>query len=105
MEGALVYFPESMESASCRGKDGEVRQEVSGEASLLAELRSSARRSSSKFHGKKDVGLAGAFPPLAAQASKYQFSHVRGLIFQRASVAKSEKSIIARRPDHSDPLP
>ncbi len=53
-----------------RWMDGEVRQEVSGEASLLAELRSSARQSSVKFHGKKEAGLAGALPPLAAQASK-----------------------------------
>ena len=68
--GALVCFLESTGSASCRGKDGEVSQEVSGEASLLVDLCSSARRSSGKFHGKKDVGLAGTFPPLAAQAAK-----------------------------------
>ena len=42
---------------------------------------------------------------LAAQASKYQLSHLRGLIFQRTSVAKIENSIIAKRPAHSAPEP
>ena len=86
-------------------EDGEVRQEVSGKSSLLVELRSSARRSSVKFHGKKDAGLFGTFPSLVAQDSKYQLSHFRGLIFQRVSVAKIENIITAKRPDHSAPLP
>ncbi len=68
--GTLVCFLESTGSTSCREKDSQVCQEVSGGDSLLFESRSSARRSSGKFHGKKDVGLAGAFPPLAAQAAK-----------------------------------
>ena len=76
-----------------------------GEASLLGELCSSARRVSDRFQGKKEAGSSGTFPPFSEQASKYQLSHFRGLIFQRASVAKIENSIIAKRPDHSDPLP
>ncbi len=68
--GTLVCFLELTGSRSCREKDSEVRQEVSGGDSLLVELRSSARRSSGKFHGKKDVRLAGTFSPLAAHAAK-----------------------------------
>ena len=78
---------------------------MSGEGSLLVEPCSSDKRFSDRFQGKKDAGLFGTLPPLAAQALKYQLSHFRGLIFQRASVAKIENSIIARRPDHSAPLP
>lgn len=50
-------------------------------------------------------GLSGAFPPCWAQASKSQASHVCGLIFHRFSVATIENCIMAKWPDHSDPLP
>jgi len=69
------------------------------------EFRNSDRRSGDKFQGKNSATSTGALPPEFAHASKYQFSHRRGLIFQSVSVAKIENSIIARRPDHSAPLP
>ena len=68
-------------------------------------LRSSASRSADKFHGMKISTFSGARPSLIAQASKYQVSHVPGLIFQIASVAKIENNIMASRPAHSAPLP
>lgn len=68
-------------------------------------LRSSASRSADKFHGMKISTFSGARPALVAQAAKYQVSHVLGLIFQIASVAKIENNIIASRPAHSAPLP
>ena len=57
------------------------------------------------FQGKKVAGLSGTLPPFAAQTSKYQVSHFRGLIFQSNSVAKIENIITAKRPAHSAPLP
>ena len=72
---------------------------------MLAEFCKSAKRVSDRFQGKKDAGLSGGLPPLAAHASKYQLSHFRGLIFQRASVAKIENICTAKRPAHSAPLP
>lgn len=54
--------------------------------------RSSARRVSDRFQGRKPSGLSGALPPLSAHASKYQFNHVRGLIFQSARVPESHRS-------------
>ena len=84
--------------------DNQPDYEVSGELAVV-ELCSSAQRVSDRFQGKKDSGWSGALPPAAAQASKYQRSHVLGLIFQRARVAKIENIIIAKRPAHSDPEP
>ena len=69
------------------------------------EFRNSDSRSGDKFQGKNSATSTGALPPEFAHASKYQFSQLRGLIFQSDSVAKIEKSIIASRPDHSAPLP
>ncbi len=48
---------------------------------------------------------SGAFPPAAAQLSKYHVSHSRGLIFQWASVANSENIVAAKRPLHKEPEP
>ncbi len=73
--------------------------------STRVEFCNSDKRASGKFHGKKDEVVSAALPPFAAQASKYHSNHVRGLIFQRTSVAKIENIIVAKRPDHSDPLP
>jgi hypothetical protein len=47
----------------------------------------------------------GAFPPAAAQLSKYHVSHNRGLSFQRRSVAKSKNIVAANRPLHKEPEP
>ena len=69
------------------------------------EFCNSAKRAFGKFHGKKDSVLSAADPPFATQASRYHSNQVRGLIFQRRSVAKIENIIIAKRPDQSDPLP
>ena len=72
---------------------------------VLVELCSSAKRISDRFQGKRDATFSGVFPPLTAQASKYQLSHFRGLIFQIARVAKIENIITAKRPAHSALLP
>jgi putative transposase len=46
---------------------------------------------------------SGAFPPDAAQLSKYHVSHRRGLSFQWASVATIENIAAASRPLHRAP--
>ena len=85
---------------------GEIRRSYEVlSVSTRVEICNSAKRAFGKFHGKKDAGLSAARPPFAAQASKYHSNHVRGLIFQRTRVAKIENIIVAKRPDHSDPLP
>ena len=81
------------------------RQEVFEFELPAVEICNSERRSVEKFHGRNSVTSPGALPPELAHASKYQFSHRRGLILRSDNVAKIENSIIARRPDHSAPLP
>jgi len=47
----------------------------------------------------------GAFPPADAQLSRCHVSHLSGLIFHWASVAKSENIVAASRPLHKEPEP
>jgi hypothetical protein len=61
-----------------------------------------ARRWAERFQGKKGPTSSGAFPPAAAQLSKYQVSHNRGLSSQHASVANSENMAAASRPLHRE---
>ena len=72
---------------------------------LAVEFCNSDSRSGDKFQGKNSATSLGVFPPELAHASKYQFSQLRRLIFQSDSVARIENSIMARRLDHSAPLP
>ena len=83
----------------------ERRQEEFAFELPAVEFCNSQSRSLEKFHGRNSATSAGAFPPELAHASKYQFNHVRGLILRSDNVAKIENSIMARRPDHSAPLP
>jgi hypothetical protein len=48
---------------------------------------------------------SGAFPPAAAQLSKYHLSQRRGLSSQWANVAKSENIVAAKQPLHKEPDP
>ena len=61
---------------------------------MPVELCRSAKRVSDRFQGKKEATVSGALPPLAARAAKCQRSHTRGLILQRASVARIENIIV-----------
>lgn len=71
------------------------RQEVFGFELPVAEICNSESRLVEKFHGRNLATSAGALPPELAHASKYQFSHVRGLILRSDRVAKIENSIMA----------
>ena len=87
-----------------RADDGQ-RQEVS---TIDEDVRRSANatcRSGERFQGKNAWMSSGAFPPAAAQLSKYHVSHNRGLLFQCASVADSENIAAASRPLHNEPDP
>ena len=85
--------------------DGGQRQEVSAVGGVVVRSANAACRSGERFHGKNGWMSSGAFPPAAAQLSKYHVSHKRGLIFQWASVANSENIAAASRPLQRDPEP
>jgi hypothetical protein len=87
------------------GKDEKWRQEVLWAAGTVTGAPNADRRSPERFHGKNGWMSSGAFPPAAAQLSKYQVSHRRGLTSQQASVAKSENIAAANCPLHSEPEP
>ena len=65
-------------------------------------IANAARRSAERFQGKNGSMSSGAFPPAAAQLSKYHASHSRGLSFQCVTVANSENIVAASRPLYSD---
>jgi hypothetical protein len=89
------------------GKTGRNGQcyEVSMVAGVGVGIANASRRSSERFQGKKGWMSSGAFPPAAAQLSKYQVNHRRGWSFQWASVANSENIAAASRPLHRAPEP
>ena len=76
------------------------RQEVLGTTGAVDRIANAARRSAERFQGKNGSMSSGAFPPAAAQLSKYHASHSRGLSFQWVSVANSENIVAANRPLH-----
>src|SRR5208282_309619 len=88
-----------------KNKGREWRQEVLSGEGVVFGTPSANRRSSERFQGRNGWISSGAFPPAAAQPSKYHISHRRGLSFQRTSVAKSENIIAAKRPLHKEPEP
>ena len=81
------------------------RHEVLGAAGVVVGMANAAPQSAERFQGKNGSMSAGAFPPAAAQLSKYHVSQRRGLSSQRASVANSENIAAARRPLHGEPEP
>ena len=85
--------------------DDQQRQDVSAVDGDVARSANATRRSGERFQGKNGWMSSGAFPPAAAQLSKYHVSHNRGLIFQWASVANSENIVAASRPLHKEPEP
>ena len=81
------------------------RQDVSAVVGYVGRIANATRRSEERFQGKNGWMSSGDFPPAAAQLSKYHVNHNRGLIFQWASVAKSESVAAASRPLHNEPEP
>src|SRR3989304_4203301 len=61
-----------------RGRGDERGQEVSWAQGAVARAASVQRRSSERFQGKNGSISSGAFPPAAAQLSKYHVSHTPG---------------------------
>ena len=97
--GNIVRALEHVGARVCVGSDpGAVSQAdrvilpgVGAFASGMAELKSR-----DLDNALKEAALAGAVPPHSAHAAKYQVNHVRGLIFQCASVAQIAKKMVGQ---------
>jgi len=92
-------------AGDCMPADDGQRQDVSAVDGSAACSANATRRSGERFQGKNCRMSSGAFPPAAAQFSKYHVSHNRGLIFQWASVANSENIAADSRPLQREPEP
>ena len=84
---------------------GKRRQEVLCAVGTGAKTPNARRRSTERFQGRNGRISSGAFPPAAAQLSRYHVSHRCGLSFQWASVANSENIAAANWPLHREPEP